>query len=85
MYAWCEGHCTADAALGPQEVSTALVLACIEAGELGAARRVAAQALAAGHGLQLRAHNALINALGRATRLGDAVRRPAAGPSATTG
>ncbi len=57
-----------------QETSTALVLACVEAGDLSAARRVHAEARAAGLALQLRAHNALINALGRATRLGDAVR-----------
>ena len=53
-----------------QETSTALVLACVEAGDLSAARRVHAEARAAGLALQLRAHNALINALGRATRPG---------------
>ena len=49
------------------------MLACIDAGDLAAARRVHAEARAAGRPLQRRAHNALINALGRATRLGDAV------------
>ena len=59
-----------------EEANTALVLACIDAGDLAAARRVHAEARAAGRPLQRRAHNALINVLGRATRLGDAVRWP---------
>ena len=56
-----------------QVLQSALIQACIECGDLGRARKLYAGMRAAGQVPTLKAFNSLINAYGRAMRLGDTV------------